>query len=182
MLHVEHLWKKVLVTFLTLFALGFILRPDMGKFLLNPIKERLVYLNVSRGTILSNWLLGVGSGQFVLGMQKYASNTLENWQFQPVHNVFLLIWSELGLIGLGLFIWLLWSLFHPSCKENVPRLPRRLFHVEQFYWGGTIKIVFKAILLGFIFIMLFDHYFWDIQQGQIILWMIMGLLAGESTT
>jgi len=25
---------------------------------------------------------------------------------------------------------------------------------------------FKAIFFGFIFVMLFDHYLWDIQQGQ----------------
>jgi hypothetical protein len=37
---------------------------------------------------------------------------------------------------------------------------------------------FKGILLGFIFIMLFDHYFWDIQQGSLMLWILLGIIAG----
>jgi hypothetical protein len=28
--------------------------------------------------------------------------------------------------------------------------------------------------------MLFDHYFWDIQQGSLMLWILLGLIAGLS--
>jgi O-antigen ligase len=101
-------------------------------------------------------------------MQKYSTVFLANWQYQPVHNVFLLIWSELGIIGLVLFILFLWKVFRAN--NTVPRLP-----ADEA--GGTP--VFKAILLGLTIIMFFDHYFWDIQQGQIILWMILGLVVGS---
>jgi len=37
---------------------------------------------------------------------------------------------------------------------------------------------FQGILLGFVFIMLFDHYFWDIWPGQVMLWLVMGIIAG----
>jgi hypothetical protein len=37
---------------------------------------------------------------------------------------------------------------------------------------------FRGIMLGIIFIMIFDHYFWDIQQGSLMLWMTMGFIAG----
>jgi len=198
MFHVEHFMRKgILVTLIII--LGFILaKPNVPSFLTQSLQERLLYLNVSRGTILSNPILGIGSGQFVLGMNKNVprGTFLESWQFQPVHNVFLLIWSELGIIGLGLFIWFLWKLFHveqniskpdiecstwnnsscdvykPTHTNNVPRGTLLLLR-------ETLKI-FKGALLGLIFIMLFDHYLWDIQQGQIMLWVILGIIAGLS--
>jgi hypothetical protein len=46
----------------------------------------------------------------------------------------------------------------------------------------NISIYFKSLLLAFIFIMLFDHYFWDINQGQILLWLLFGLLANNNKT
>jgi len=192
--------KKISLIILIAIMAVFIAKPDLNSFLFKSFNERLFYLNVSRGTITQNGLLGTGIGQSVSDMQKYTNLPLQLWQFQPVHNVFLLIWNELGIIGLILFIGILWNMFHPS--RNVPRLPRceSLFHMEQTFcnWGGTsyragaekfningtttINTLFKSILIGFIFIMLFDHYLWDIQQGEIMLWMVMGFLAGDSAS
>jgi len=136
-------------------------------------------------------------------MAKYVPK-LETWQFQPVHNVFLLIWSELGIVGLGLFIYWLYSMFHvkqltPSpyqgegarradeVRVNLNKTGNRevatsdesiLQNKSNYLSNNRLLRYFKAILLGFIFIMLFDHYFWDIQQGSIMLWMILGFIAG----
>ncbi len=49
---------------------------------------------------------------------------------------------------------------------------------EGYCSTWNTSIIFKAILLTFVFIMLFDHYLWDIQQGEIILWLVLGFLAG----
>jgi hypothetical protein len=76
---------------------------DLNSIFIQSLEERMLYLNVSRGTILANPIAGVGQGQFVIDMQKFAPKPLESWQFQPVHNVYLIIWSELGIIGLALF-------------------------------------------------------------------------------
>jgi len=184
---VKHFYKYIItsVVFLGLFlsVLGF----NINSLLLKSFNERLLFLNVSRETIVGNPIVGLGMGQFVVEMQKYSPVFLANWQYQPVHNVFLLIWSELGIIGLVLFILFLWKvfrvneMFHPSRNENVSRETFSSYgtSVEQsrVLWDRTI---FTGILLGFIIIMLFDHYFWDIQQGQIMLWMILGLVAGAS--
>jgi hypothetical protein len=191
----------------------FLASKDLGANLNQSITERITYLNVSRGTILTSPIIGIGSGQYIWNMQTYKGQALETWQFQPVHNVFLLIWSELGIVGLALFTYFLFKLFH-AC------LPAR--QVEQFkqittifnksntrektnissekpeclsagklegdssilcneytYLSNSILLVyFKGILLSFIFIMMFDHYFWDIWQGQVMLWMILGMIAG----
>jgi len=151
-------------------------------------------------------LSGIGSGQFVLEMQTYTQKTLAFWEYQPVHDVFLLIWAELGIIGLFVFFWFLWQMFHPSTTENVPRgtfqeqrdRPARIATQSVAGGRGTLLkhmaglpaealakegveqiVIFRGILLGLLFIMLFDHYLWDIQQGQILLWMILGFIAGN---
>lgn len=38
---------------------------------------------------------------------------------------------------------------------------------------------FKAILFSFSFIMFFDHYLWDIHQGQVIFWLIASFVASS---
>jgi hypothetical protein len=170
--------RKVLLALIMLF-LVIIAKPDIRSFFINSYEERLVYLDASpvristqsvaggRGTIedYEVLLFGIGQGQFVLNMQKYPERISESWQFQPVHNVFLLIWSELGIIGLGLFL-----LF----------IIKILRHYYDFLSSCIVNHHFKAILVGFIFIMLFDHYFWDIQQGSFLLWITLGAIAGNS--
>jgi len=173
--HVEQLWKKLFLVILIILTFIVIAKPNMTSFVTKSITDRLTLLNVSRGTIEGNILVGVGMGQFVINMPKYAIPTLTNWQFQPVHNIFLLIWSELGLLGLVIIIWFFWKLFHVehSSDKSDKIVPRGTF---------VLASIAKGILIGFIFIMLFDHYLWDIQQGELMLWMVMGFVAGESIT
>lgn len=161
--------RIIILSILIIISLGLIANQDLSRNLEGSFQERLTYLDVSRGTILASPILGTGIGQSVWNMQDYSPVPLEAWQLQPVHNVFLLIWSELGIVGLGLFGYWLYSLFTAKailCNDyNVLSMRTSLRY-------------FKGILLGFIFIMLFDHYFWDIQQGSLMLWMTMGFIAG----
>ena len=206
MFHVEHslrsgtFWKKLCSTWnnsrtriailsLLIVTLAlFMTSPDLKANINQSLQERLTFLNVSRGTISANPLIGVGMGQFVITMQKYSQINLLGWQFQPVHNIFLLIWSELGIIGLILFIYYLYKMFRTCPVECSTWNIRNLYGEEH---NNTIlnnnlddlSIItslryFKGILLGFLFIMFFDHYFWDIQQGSLMLWMVLGLIAG----
>jgi O-antigen ligase len=170
-----------------------LLQPDIGSILAKSWEDRLFFLEVSRGTIVENMFLGVGQSNFVFHVEQ-SIGYLEFWQYQPVHNVFLLIWAELGIFALFLAIIFIaqilakiyryqekWSTLTP---RDVPRLPRRMFHVEHSFWGGifspawNILSFFTAIFLGLLLIMLFDHYLWDIQQGQIMLWLTLGIIVG----
>ena len=149
-----------------------ILSPNWHSMFVKSIEERVFYLDVSRGTFLKNPFLGVGSGQFVLNMEKI--DGIQNWQFQPVHNVFLLILNEIGIFGLILFAWFVWEIvknFPLQHKCSTWNILRGKYETFIFY--------VEAIFFGFMFIMLFDHYFWDIQQGQIMLWIIFGILIGD---
>ena len=194
--------KSRTVLGIVLFCFGailflFAIKINLHAFLIAPLKERIFYTNVPRGTIFEEPILGVGMGQSVLIMQDYFQKVLEPFEYQPVHNVFLLIWSELGVVGVVLFILFIWRLFCSQKDKIVPRgtipdysnqknfelfhLPRRQAGVEQFYLIWDILTAhLRAALLAFVVIMLFDHYFWDIQQGQVMFWLVSGLLAGLS--
>ncbi len=209
MVHLKKQAKWLLLGILLALTFLFVIRVNLNIFFTQSLEERGIYQNVSRGTISNNLILGVGNGQFVLGMQDYLKQLLDFWQFQPVHNVYLLIWSELGLVG---FILLLFWILKTVCDKNVPSQYKcstskenKFFHPDTnvprgtFYWTSVEQSVaagqarnilwdmretfvcgtyFKAILLGLMFIMLFDHYLWDIQQGQILLWMTLGFVVG----
>jgi hypothetical protein len=170
MFHVEQFRIPLLVSLILIVSGLLFIRPDLDSLFGQSLRERSFYLNVSRGTISHNLALGVGSGQFITVIQHYSEKVLEPFEYQPVHNIFLLIWSELGLVGLILFILILWQMFHVEHSTAPLSLARR---------GAEEEIVYlRAILLGFIFIMLFDHYFWDIWPGQGILWLTFGLIIG----
>lgn len=123
---------------------------------------RVYYNQVAIDSISSNPLLGVGQGNFVNNFsQDYSS--LESWVFQPVHNIYLLIASETGFIGLSLFSFFMFLIFRGVLKN------KRLAMENCFLY------IFCFILL----IGLADHFWWDLQQGQILFWLMLGLLANE---
>ncbi|MCX6765435.1 MAG: O-antigen ligase family protein [Candidatus Moranbacteria bacterium] len=158
-------WLERAFIFLAIVFLVFlILKLDINSFFTQSWEERLFFLNVSRETFLSHPLLGVGMGQFVLNFPEFTG--IQTWQFQPVHNVFLLVLNELGLVGLSLFVWFIWKLM------------RHLKSVPRGTLCGELSQTASVLFLAFIVIMLFDHYLWDIQPGQILFWLAAGLLAG----
>jgi O-antigen ligase len=101
--------------------------------------------------IKENPLLGVGAGNFVIGL----SQREQIWQWlywlQPVHNIFLLLSSELGLLLAGFFIFTYLKLFFNSSKN----------------WM-LLACLFSITLTG-----LFDHYWLTLIQNQILLAIIL---------
>ena len=119
------------------------------------ITLREFYNQVSFSLINESPWQGVGLGNFVWEM-KEVLYLLSNWIHQPVHNMYLLIASETGLIGLIIFLMFIYRLL--SQRSN--------------------RILFLLIICFLIF-GLFDHFFWTLQQGQLIFWFILGLTASK---
>ena len=72
------------------------------------LSDRIFYNNVSRETISNNFITGSGSGTFIFQIDDYLENNnlsqnLDHWEYQPVHNIYLLICSEIGIIGFAIF-------------------------------------------------------------------------------
>ena len=202
--HVEQLSRRLLIFAIILILSLYLAGLNFGENLETSVSDRLEQFNVPRlpageagGTILSNFWIGSGAGQYVNTLYNVSRGTLEYWQYQPIHNVFALILAELGFVGVFIFVWWLWKLFHAidivprgTISSNPATLEQKeICHPERSETkpkdlikldsSATLEMmIFKSIVFGFIFIMLFDHYLWDIQQGQIMLWMMLGFLAG----
>jgi len=110
---------------------------------------------ISWQMFLDNPLTGVGLNNFTVSMEKYGYVTAATRFLQPVHNLYLLILSETGLLGLAAFIYLLykgWTLFIDKVQPC---------HLSLL------------ILLILLFLGLFDHYFLTLQQGLLLLTILL---------
>ncbi len=119
------------------------------------ISLRLFYTQFSWDSISQFPLLGIGWGNFVWQMQSILT-LFQAWVFQPVHNIYLLIAVESGLLGLVCFLLFLFYLF------------RKIF--KNYFW---LILVIAFLMLGFA-----DHYFFTLQQGQLLFWLILGISLG----
>ncbi|MCX6766824.1 MAG: O-antigen ligase family protein [Candidatus Moranbacteria bacterium] len=120
------------------------------------LQERQLYRHVSYETISSSPIRGIGMGQFILNEHKLHPD-LEAWQYQPVHNVYLLIFSELGIVGFILFTLLIASFLFTNLSDDASKENPLL-----------TKYLFYCIVFSFLVISFFDHYLWDIKQGMLI--------------
>lgn len=121
---------------------------------------RQEYTHFSKLIIQNNFILGIGVGQFASEFKKINPSSLAEWNIQPVHNLYLLIWSEVGLIG-----FLLIFLF----------VAKNTAFVDLSIKNELFLMVFG----GFIILGIFDHYFWTIPQGQFIFWLTLALLVSS---
>lgn len=132
----------------------------------NSIDLRLKYLKTACSTITSHPFLGVGMGNFVpfqkekeLGFKKLAP-----WEQQPVHNLYLLVASEIGLIGLAFFLYTIVSL-------------GQIFNRGFF---GRLHNPFVLCFFGFLILGLADHYFWTLPQGMLIFWVCLAFFHSST--
>ncbi len=103
---------------------------------------------------------GVGIGNFVKWLM-IKNPGKPDWMYQPVHNIYLLLYSELGVVALSTFFLFMGLTLKKFWKEN-PVLTKRIF--------------LMAMLTTILFIALFDHYFLTMQQGRFIWWLVLALL------
>jgi len=264
------------------------------------LNERIFYNNVSRETISNNFVFGSGAGTFIFQIDNYlqANNInqkLQPWQYQPAHNIYFLIASEIGVDGLVLLLLLIISILYnssrrnfnipfPPCRSPVCRqagsssgdcdektaeclcskpnlltidknnvscetISRKFYNCKissifvipakagihyynrarlltrgfmsnlklleskwipdkflrrcsKIFWNdkknenvslvsisknvsretfdNNLNIYLFAILIAFLFIGLFDHYFWTLQQGRLMFWLVLGLMLSVS--
>lgn len=117
------------------------------------ITQRLELNNQALKFIGENPLSGVGLGNFVPRLAEIPRLSSVPF-YQPTHNLYLLVASEVGIIGLVFLVTLLGI---------------GLFRVISARQWLLALIAAEVIIAG-----LFDHYFWSLQQGGLIFWSIVG--------
>lgn len=118
----------------------------------------------------SNYITGVGPGYSLQEIYKNSASELEAWEMQPPHNYFILTAAEMGIAGL-LSVIVLFSLILHRLIIYIRRGLRENLNVSY----ATFLI---SIFTAFLITMMFDHYFYNLQQTQLLFWMTIGLIVG----
>ncbi len=140
--------RKITALVLVMVIVVLFLTPSRGN-LLNGLNIRQQFNNVAINKWISSPVLGTGLGTsplYATGVKNYAL------AHQPTHNIYLMLLSETGAIGLGFFVFLI---------------------IQIFFKIKNLK--FKIILIIILFLGLFDHYWLTLQQGQLLLALVLGL-------
>jgi len=115
--------------------------------------------------------LGVGFQSHTLHLDAVSTVPLMPWDYQPVHNIFLLMLSELGVFGLLLGTW--FFLF------SILKLYERRKHLLTKQRLQKKRLLLCAILV-IALIGLFDHYWLSLHQGLALLIFFFGLASAFS--
>jgi O-antigen ligase len=146
----------------------------------NTLSERILFNQIGLNMIKHNPVFGVGAGESVLHMEQYSTVKLEPWQKQPIHNYFLLSAAELGIPGALILIWILISHFFLILNLNILKLFRNWKLEIRNLQLGLSQLTTLTLLFSFLILMMFDHYFYTLQQTQLLLWITLGMIAAQT--
>lgn len=167
------IFKAVATIFLSVIACILLFKPFIltrATFSDKATIERRFYNNTGIQIIKNHVLAGVGMGESLLHMEQYSGRVLQPWQKQPPHNYFIIVAAEMGLIMLLLILLFL--------SKHI------LFVLRSLINSNTQEEKQYFILLGCIFVsilvlMMFDHYFYTLEQTKLLLWITLGIIAAK---
>ncbi len=168
----------VLILFVVFSALGFrrlATARDSVSLTEPSVTYRVDYGLIALDLIRSHPIFGVGIGNEVLaglaaGLYQ-GQGMRSSWQWQPVHNLYLFVASETGLVGLVLFFGFLWNVFYPAAKK---------FWKERKSERGLDLFVPLVLGVSWLAFGMVDHFFWDLESGQLMFWLTLGIIMGVS--
>jgi len=138
------------------------------------IKSRIAIWKFTTLMIKDNPLLGSGIGTYKYNSLRYQARFLEQGQNRSIypyvfatktHNEYLQLWAELGIVGLGIFIWLIISYFNYGIKI--------LKKIKGHYKQGIL-----IGLMGAIVVVLVDGIFGfplHLPATLVLFWLSIGL-------
>lgn len=137
------------------------------------VSERVVSLQDARSLIADHPLIGVGAGNFTAAILEREKGDERGemeigrpvWNIQPAHNVFLLVWSELGIVGLMLLIGFLVSALLP-----ILILKSKIINHQS------------AILIALLPSLFLDHWLWTSHFGLLFFFFFLGFVSQKKLT
>ncbi len=130
------------------------------------IIPRVDLLVVSLKIISQNFFFGVGLHNFYFHEVLFQKD-LTGTYLQPVHNIFLLIASETGIVGLLTFVYFTIS------------TGKRLIKNFSSFYSFNERMVLIILFISWIIQGIFDHYFLTTQQGLLLTTVIFSLSYTE---
>jgi O-antigen ligase len=157
----------ILIALILVISVGTVsstLRDRMSVFLEGPdtLGSRLTYAFPDTTAIIADHqFIGVGSGNLMVAIGELRAGSPE--YLLPAHNVYWIVWAELGIVGLSLFV-----LNHVFIVMHLhPANP-----IEVIGWG-LCWIATMAILIG-------DYYLWGDLSSRVLLFWVLGMWWGYS--
>lgn len=133
---------------------------------LRSTSDRTVYNQIAVDAIKTSPILGVGIGNYPWYAAEYLAKTDFDLRGQPVHNIYLSAWAELGIVGLLLFA----SIVALSIRVGIKNIVLTSNNVSHFHYAAAVGAVIAFLIIG-----LFDHYTWTIIQFQAAFWGVMAV-------
>lgn len=122
------------------------------------IQERQEFAQESQALSSEHWFNGVGIGNYTYVLfeeDEERGATQESYTYQPVHNIYLLTLSELGLFAL------------------IPFGALAIFLLRAFSTATKKTIGFVCAMVSLLVIGLFDHYLWSLHFGILLFWLTL---------
>lgn len=156
--------KFFLTSIIAIVCIAFVSIPLLERFTENifsseSVQLRIVTYETSVSMITHNSLVGVGLYSYLPSVPLFSRENTSLY-LQPVHNVFLLLLSELGIIGLFGVLYLFLKGVWQTILRNV---------------GATYKFYIVSLLLLWVVLGITDHYLITLQQGQLVTTFVFGL-------
>jgi len=142
----------------------------LGRLEEKSIEERLDLNSRALELIKSNLWTGVGIGNFALAVHDELQNDQPPYYYQPVHNAFLLIFAEQGLLGIMAMAMLIIVIFSAFISETA----NFLWIAENGISPGISRGL--ALFIMLLIIMIFDHWFFSLHYGFIFFFFMLGVI------
>ena len=141
-----------------------------GQFLLRGIDFREELLNQSVKIFSESPYFGIGLNNFFV-YQTQLIKTISPVAFQPPHNILVIALLSLGLFGW----WIVPTVFVTAIRSILNNLRTTNDELRIFHQSILFLIV-SIVIVG-----MFDHFFLTVEQGQVILALILGLSFARIT-
>lgn len=125
-----------------------------GRLEQKSLNERAAYITESESLIHQNFLTGVGIGNYSVVTSQKDNYQKSAWDYQPVHNSFLLLCVENGVFSFISFLVFLFFLVKNGRRE-------------------TYSV---ALFISFLVLMFLDHWLISLPFGLIFLFLFLGLI------
>lgn len=126
--------------------------------------ERMQSLYLASEIIRVSPSFGVGVGNYTNFVHKHVSKYMPSYAYQPVHNVYLLVATEVGFWGslffVSIFVYLLMCIF------------RQCLGVGSSCYN-------LSLVMALLVMMMFDHWWWSLHFGIFFFWIIIGIVYTE---
>ena len=125
--------------------------------------SRYYLLSPTLKIVMDHSLLGVGLRQFIPNLVAYLpASQISYATLQPVHHTFILMFAELGLLGVVIITKIFWAPLSRLVKDKKTR-PYLLNFFAVILLTGSL-----------------DHYWWTLPQNQLIIVLALALLSNMS--